>query len=225
MEENDNLFFKILSELDKAEILQYLILIGGWCQKLYRLFFNNPVELSSLRTADIDFLIPLPVKINKTIDVPDIFKNLGFDEVFSGLGGYTKYVHPDLEIEFLISESGKGKNKPHLIKELNINAQGLRYLHILQKCTMSITINNIKVIVPKPTAFVLNKLITSTRRENSVKREKDLSTAIELGEYIIDNNKYKIEIKKLYDQLHPRIKKKIFDIIKIKSEKLCQIFK
>ena len=100
MDAGDKLFYNILSELDKAGVLKNLILIGGWCQKLYRIYFDNPAELSALRTADIDFLIPLPIQIEKKVNLPAVFFGLGFDEVFSTSTGYRKYVYPDLEIEF-----------------------------------------------------------------------------------------------------------------------------
>jgi hypothetical protein len=49
------------------------------------------------------------------------------------LDGYVKYVHPDLEVEFLIPERGKGRDKPYTIDKFHINAQGLRYLDLLQR--------------------------------------------------------------------------------------------
>jgi hypothetical protein len=217
MDAGDKLFHNILSELEKAGVLKNLILIGGWCQKLYRIYFDNPAELSALRTADIDFLIPLPIQIEKKVNLPAVFSRLGFDEVFSTSTGYRKYVHPDLEIEFLVAEVGRAKDKPFPVKMLNINAQRLRYLDILQRDPIIIDVNDIKVTIADPCAFVINKLITSTRRKNMQKREKDLTTAIELGEYLL-NNKYQNRIRLIFNGLHPRIKKKIMQIIKIKSE-------
>jgi len=128
--------------------------------------------LSSLRTADIDFLIPLPIKIEKKIDLPSIFSKLGFDEEFSTSAGYRKYVHPDLEIEFLVAELGREKDKPFPVKALNINAQRLRYLDILQKDPLIIDVNNIKVTVAIPVLSLINKLITSTRRKINKRARK-----------------------------------------------------
>jgi len=36
-------------------------------------------------------------------------KELGFDRKVSPLDDYEKYVHPDLEVEFLTPERGKGR--------------------------------------------------------------------------------------------------------------------
>lgn len=82
-----------------------------------------------------------------------------------------------MEIEFLISELGRGKNEPYKVKELNINAQGLRYLNLLQKYTIEILFYDINLVVPEPAAFVLHKFIVSDRRQNQTKREKDIKTA------------------------------------------------
>lgn len=218
MDTGDKLFFDILSALDKAGILKELILIGGWCQKLYRIHFNYPVELSSLRTADIDFLIPLPIKIEREVNLPAVFSQLGFEEVFYGSEGFRKYVHPDLEIEFLVAETGITKDKPFPVKKLNINAQRLRYLDILQKDPMIINVNNIHITVADPCAFVLNKLITSTRRKLKQKGEKDLTTAIELGEYLLHNAEYQNRMRLIFNSLHPGIRKKIIQIVKNKSD-------
>ncbi len=101
MEKEHNLFLKILIRLNKEDVLRSVILIGGWCPLVYRQNFGNPLEISFQRTADLDFLVPNPPRINKDVDLPLIFDELGFDRKVSLLGGYEKYVHPDLEVEFL----------------------------------------------------------------------------------------------------------------------------
>jgi hypothetical protein len=78
-----------------------------------------------VRTMDIDFLIPNPAKIHKDINIPEILRTLNFTPVYSYTTGYTKYEHPELEL-------GRGKNKPYELPKLHINAQGLRYLNLLQ---------------------------------------------------------------------------------------------
>jgi len=58
-------------------------------------------EVPLIRTTDIDFLIPNPPKANKNINVANILNGLGFDNDFDYGTGLVKYVHPDLEIQFL----------------------------------------------------------------------------------------------------------------------------
>ena len=87
MDEGDKLFFKILLALEHEGILKHFIIIGGWCQRLYRYHYNNPPEISALRTADIDLLVQNPKKIIKQVDLNEIFHKMGFDETYSNPEG------------------------------------------------------------------------------------------------------------------------------------------
>ena len=206
MEKGDKLFFDILASLGQHGILQHFILIGGWCQKLYRFSFDNPPELSALRTADIDFLVREPKNIKKSVDLTHIFRSFGFDEEYSIPEGYVKYVHPEMEIELLVPAIGRSSDKPFPLKKLNSNAQRLRYLDILEKNTTEIEFYSLKIMVPQPAAFVINKLITSQRRKNKWKQQKDRITAKEFGEYILNDPEQKALLKDIFKSLNPRLR-------------------
>ena len=165
MEKGDEFFYKIIKTLHRENILEQLLLAGGWCQRLYRYYYDNPREISALRTADIDFIIKRPIKKVKKSDVKELLNQIGFEEEFSFPQGYIKYTHSDLEIEFLVSEIGKGSNKPFPVKNLNTNAQRLRYLDLLEKYTFEINFYDIKIEIPQPAAFVINKFIVSLKRK------------------------------------------------------------
>jgi len=220
MEKEHDLFFTILTRLDKAEVLRDIVLIGGWCPLIYKEYFGNPVEISMQRTADLDLLVPNPPMIHKGVDVALILKNLGFDRKISLLDGYEKYVHPDLEVEFLTPERGKGKDGPYAIDELHINAQGLRYLDLLQNHTMNAYYNGILINVPEPTAYVLHKFIVSNRRTKSFKREKDIETAQQLGEYLLEQQSQKRKMREIYSCMPKKWKKDLIKIVKGASEKI-----
>src|SRR6056297_973793 len=131
--ENSNFFIKTLQTLQKAGALKELILIGSWCHHLYRFYFNNAPEIPIVRTLDIDFLIPNPTRIKQEISIPEILTSLDFVPLHNYITGLTKYVHPELELEFLTPDLGKGKGSaPYNIPTLHINAQGIRYLNLLQ---------------------------------------------------------------------------------------------
>lgn len=82
VEENYKLLASVFRELQKAGVLQHIILAGSWCQYFYRIFFDNSPEVPLLRTTDIDFLIPNPPGISTGADVPFILSSLGFDSHF-----------------------------------------------------------------------------------------------------------------------------------------------
>lgn len=225
MERRYRLFFDILSELDKEGVLRNLILIGGWCQNVYKEHFGNPLEISTLRTADVDFLISNPPKIEKKTNLPEVFKRIGFDEEFSTLNGYAKYVHPELEIEFLTPELGKGRDKPYEIKKLNVQAQGLRYLNLLQEYTMEITFHGINIVVPEPPAFVLHKLMISERRKSRGKEENDIRVAKQIGEYLLENARQKQRMRLIYQDLPTRWKRRIIAIARQHSEGMYNLLR
>ena len=49
----------------------------------------------------------------------------GFDNDFDYSTGIIKYVHPDLEIQFITPERGRGRDKAYDIKQLQIKAEGI----------------------------------------------------------------------------------------------------
>lgn len=186
MKVKSNLFISTLRALQKAEVLNDLILVGSWCHYFYRIYFDNSPEIPAVRTLDIDFLIPNPFKTNKEVDIPRILKALDFRPVQNYPSGHTKYVHPELELEFLTPELGRGKgDKPYEISKLHINAQGLLYLNLLQSQTTKVESKDIKVILPEPAAYVLHKFIVFERRKKKGKAMRDIKAAKEIGEFLL----------------------------------------
>jgi hypothetical protein len=220
VEKEHNLFLSILISLSRVEVLRDIILIGGWCPLVYREYFGNPVEISMQRTADLDILIPNPPLIHKEVDVSLILKALGFDRKVSLIDGYEKYVHPDLEVEFLTPERGRGREKPYAIEKLHINAQGLRYLDLIQSHVMKTSFRGISLNVPEPSAYVLHKFIVSGRRKESFKKEKDIETARQIGEYLLDREDQKKKMRKIYLGMPEKWKKDLMKIVKRTSEKI-----
>ena len=218
MEKEHDLFFAVLLSLKKAEVLRYIVLIGGWCPLVYKEYFGNPVEISAQRTADLDILVPNPPRIHKEIDVSLILNKLGFDRQVSPLDGYEKYVHPDLDVEFLTPERGRGREKPYTIDKLHVNAQGLRYLDLIQSHVMEISFRRILLNVPEPAAYVLHKFIVSGRRNKTFKREKDIETARQIGEYLLEHENQRKKMREIYLGMPEKWKKDLMKIVRGASE-------
>jgi len=214
MERKGNLFFSILYSLYDAGILEDIILIGSWCHYFYRVYFSNAPEIPLLRTLDIDFLIPNPVKIQKDVNIPEILERLDFIPQNNYMTGYTKYVHPELELEFLIADLGRGKgNKPYQIPKLHINAQGLRFLNLLQRHTIKMKYENIIVVLPEPAAYVLHKFIIQERRLNKEKQKRDLLSAKEIGEFLLQSKTQQKKITDIFDSLPKKWQNPSFPIL------------
>ncbi|MDP8215431.1 MAG: GSU2403 family nucleotidyltransferase fold protein [Candidatus Euphemobacter frigidus] len=220
MKERERLFIKILKEFQEADALDSLILIGSWCQHFYRLYFNNSPEIPAIRTLDLDFLIPHRGKIKKDVNIPDVLTKLGFETTSNYPSGLIKFIHPDLSVEFLFPERGRGSNKPYEIKKLHINAQGLRFLTLLSENLMTISTDELKVTLPEPAAYVLHKFIIDRRRLKKDKSEKDLNTAKEIGEFLLDNPEQRIKLKKIFNALPKKWQGKIKTSVKNISPEL-----
>ena len=157
-----------------------MLLIGSWCGQLYKNYFKTRQYTPTIRTRDIDFLIPLPARFKKKVDLQEIFQSLGFNIVFKGRDGVITFEHPNLIIEFLVPERGRGSNKPYPLPQLGINAQPLRFLDLLNQNTVCIPLDDIIVTVPHPANFAIHKLIISSRRDKPEKRDKDRALAVEV---------------------------------------------
>lgn len=225
MDEQFDLFQKTILRLGQSGVLSDIILIGSWCLYFYRIEFNNAEEIPVIRTLDLDFLIHNPPKIKQRINVPRLLSELGFIEEFSLLGGHSKFIHPDLEIEFIIPKKGRGKDGPYRIDEININAQGLRYVNMLQNHTVKIPYRGYEITVPEPGAYVLHKFHISSKRTKKEKKEKDIETAIELGEFLVTMDEQVSKMRMIYNDIPGKWQKEIFKIIQEHSGKICNVLR
>lgn len=224
-EKEQKLFFSTLKALHKSGALDELILIGSWCHFFYRRYFNNAPEIPVVRTLDIDFLVPNPRNIRKTVNIPKILKSLDFVPMQNYTTGYTKYVHPELELEFLTPDLSRGKGtKPYEIPKLHINAQGLRYLNLLQAHTTTAKYKTSKVHLPEPAAYVLHKLIVFERRTKKGKKERDLMAAKAIGEFLLKDAKQRAKLKAIFAELPKKWQKTIINNLKKHSTVLYNFF-
>ncbi len=183
-DENSDFFRVILEALDRGGALRNLTLVGSWCLVLYQYHFESK-EIPVYRTLDVDFLVSRPVNIVDKVSVPAILRELGFDLLGNSFG-QTKFVHPKLDVDFVIPELGAGQTKSIEVAQFGIDAVPLRYLQMLQDSTMRIPFGSTVVRLPEPAAFVLHKYILSTVRiKKPEKSAKDLLTAQELSRFLL----------------------------------------
>jgi hypothetical protein len=215
-----DLCFGILRRFHKEQILDNLILIGSWCLFFYKDYFSpDPhIERIVLKTRDIDFLINAPNKIKHEVDIPELLKDLGFVVDFRGDKGYIKLDHPDLILEFLVPEKGKGIDKPYRIPAFSINATALRFLDFLSSNTIKVKTEDFYLTLPHPANFALHKLIIFQRRAKKDKAEKDRNTAIEILKALISKGEVHI-IKNVFRSVHRKWQNKILKGLKEAGEK------
>jgi len=196
------LCFEILRRFHKAGILKDFILIGSWCAYFYNEYFSGTPYLDrvAIKTRDIDFLIENPAKIKQKVGIPELLKDLGFITVFKGHEGYIKLEHPDLLLEFLVPEKGRGTDKPYPLPKLGVNAVSLRFLISLSSNTIKVKVEDFSITLPHPANFALHKLIIFQRRLKADKATKDKSIAIEILKSLVDKGESAL-VKQVFNSI------------------------
>lgn len=212
MEKRYALFLEVLRRFQAAGLLKELILIGRWCQHFYRSYFTGLRYTPTIRTRDIDFLVPVPFRFKNKVDVEELLRDEGFVVTFSGGAGYMKLMHPDLIVEFLVPEKGKGSDRPYPLPQLSMNAQPLRFLDYLLQNTIRIEAEGLKINVPHPAAFALHKLIISARRTKEEKLVKDRKEALAILTALVRKGDAG-EIRKMFEKMPTGWRKKVLDAL------------
>ena len=203
---------EVLRRLDDAGVLRDIVLIGSWCAYFYKDYFLDRNYLSTLRTRDVDFLISTPPKFRTQVDVAALLKDLGFIADI-GSNGLVRLTHPELIIDFLVPEKGRGGSEPYPIKALGINAQPLRFVNLLLSETITINSQGISLKLPHPVPYAFQKLIISHWRRNLQKREKDRLQAVQVLRAVVDQGD-NARIKMTFRALPPKWRKAILDSLK-----------
>jgi len=210
-----DLCVEVLRRLDKAGILKDIVLIGSWCTVFYKDFFARKKYMASLRTRDMDLLIPQPRAIKAKVDIAELLKDLGFIVGFTGSQGYIRLEHPQLIVEFLVPERGKGSDKPYSLPQLGLNAQALRFLEFLSQDTIKSKVGSINVTLPHPANFALHKLIVMSRRTKAEKQAKDKDAAIKILNALVDTEQHNT-IKNAFQAMSKKwqgiVKKQLTDL-------------
>jgi hypothetical protein len=185
-----------------------MMLIGSWCMPFYKAYFSGIDYSPVIKTRDMDFLVPAPGNISGQADIPALLKDLGFIVSYVGEKGYIQLKHPDLLVEFLSPEKGRGTDEPVKIQRLGVNAVALRYLDLLIDGRMNISIKGFTVSMPHPVNFALHKLIIFQRRVKKFKADKDREAALMILRALVRKGDVS-RIKSVFGALIPAWKKSI----------------
>lgn len=226
MEKNQyELCLEILRRFNKVKVLKNIILIGSWCIPFYKGYFTKTKYLPSIKTRDVDFLVPAPSRIQTKVDIVELVKDLGFVIGFKGSQGNIKLEHPKLVIEFLVPEKGRGMDKPYPLPKLGVNATTLRFLNFLSDNTIKIKVEAFYLTLPHPANFSLHKLIIFQRRIKEDKAVKDRNIAIEILKALINKGEAGV-INKVFNSVPQKWQKKIIKgLEETKGKKILNILK
>lgn len=191
----EDLFQKIIKVFaDLGLWANGLELIGSWSFLLYQRHLG--VRPLPMKTQDVDFLLPWPYPAKRIVNLSAALNELGFRQEATSTGA-SFFMHPELKIEFLVPERGKGGLDYRLVKPLGLKAIPLRFLDMLLKDSIVVKDSGVSVRVPKPMNYCLHKLIIAQRRSGrknkEEKREKDILHAVHvLG--ILNPDEFKKEL-------------------------------
>ena len=219
-----NLCLEVLHRLAKANILRHTVLVGSWCTVFYKEYFAGTNYLPLIRTRDIDFLIPRPSTIKTKADVAELLKELGFVVGFTGPEGYMRLEHPQLIIEFLVPERGKGLNRPYPLPQLGLNAQALRFLDFLTQHTITVKVDRMLVTLPHPANYALQKLLILDRRRRPEKTAKDKDAAVQVLKALIEKDQQDF-VRSVYDSMPRRWRTKVRKVLtELQDREILSIF-
>lgn len=218
MSAKDSLFLSVLKAFQKEGLLGDLILIGSWTHTLYAEHFHNPPEIPATRTLDLDFMVSEPRRLTREVDVPAVLKSLDFTEKRDPHEGFVKYEHPDLELELLAPLKGPPDKKPISVPKLKTTAQRLRYLDVLDT-TIIVLYKGMKVKVPEPAAYVLQKILIHEDRQPA-KKKKDLEAIQGISQFLLKEKAGQKKLQAVYSGLIPAWQKKILKFCEAKVPEL-----
>ena len=210
-----DLCLEVLRRLDRAGILKDVVIVGSWCTLFYKGFFGRIGYLTTLKTRDMDLLIPEPRSITAKTDVAELLKDLGFLVGFSGQEGFIRLEHPKLIVEFLVPERGRGTSKPYALPSLGLNAQSLRFLEFLADHAITAEVDKLEIRLPHPARFALHKLLVMGRRNDPAKKGKDKAAAIQIIDALMKKDQGQ-SLKTTFDAMPRRwqakVKKQLTDL-------------
>jgi hypothetical protein len=208
---------EVLARFQEAGILEDLVLVGSWCIYFYRDYFADISYSTRIRTRDIDFLVPTPAKSKRTIDIAKLLSDRGFIVTFSP-SGFMRLEHPELIVEFLVAERGRGIDKPYPLPRFGLNAQALRFLDFLAQNTITVDIDSLRLKMPHPVAFGLHKLIVTKRRKVDEKAIKEKEEALHVLRALILKGESRI-VREMYLQMPVPWRKKVLVALDKETEK------
>ncbi|MEK6684293.1 MAG: GSU2403 family nucleotidyltransferase fold protein [Nitrospirota bacterium] len=188
-----------------------VLLIGSYCLPAYKDAFN--MKLPTLRTQDVDFLVPQPYK-GKKADMESILSDLGFSLGFNP-DGSTYFTNGTFRIDFLTPEKGKGTDKAVLVKELGIHAEPLRYMQMLFDDPIQVKSKDLKYSVPNPWIFAFHKILIMKSRKAPSKKDKDLLQVVSILREIKTRPREWGKSRQYLNRLPPRWQRTIKEQVEI----------
>ena len=206
----EKIFWETIKVFHEEKLLPHIMIVGSWAEYIYSYYFTTNFT-PNLKTRDLDFLYKNINRPSNKIDIMAKLKEQGFvyrEDVLTGVGKF----HKDnaLEIEFLARSVGKGSATVK-IPSIGIVAESLRAMNLLAEYPLELDCEGYILIVPEPSAYVLQKLYINPMREQD-KQKKDIRAIRTLLEHIKESESDNAKLNIIFDKLHKNHQKQILEI-------------
>lgn len=196
-------FSDAIYALNRAGALSYILITGSWCQYIYSETILDGF-IPSIRTKDIDLLYNQKPTFNEiNLPVAEELKKLGYIMMHDYVDDTVKFVKgDDIELEFITKSIPSAERSYNKIASMgNITTVGIRDMNILADYPCEVAFRGMRLLVPKPAAFIMQKILSEPRRVPVNKRDKDIETAYRLYDFIKDNPNNMNDFIEIYDKL------------------------
>ena len=201
----------VLKALNEGGVLQHCIISGSWAMYFYnRIFkgFEPPIA-----TTDFDIFFPSVSKIKES-NITLLLSELHYIREDDYISEKTKYYSKDgFEIEFLTLPNRTMSNVIK-IKSINIGAEALPKMRPLMWNYISVEYNDLKVNIPSPSSYCLQKLLINKERALS-KQMKDISAVKYVMSFVNSSQKYRDEFIESYQSLPKKWQRAVKEAIEI----------
>ena len=171
--ERDEAFWKLIGALDRAGVLQHVMIIGTWAEWLYTDYFEQIAGVGEVRvdigkTHDIDvYLRSYLMEIDGAERLKDNLRDAGF---LPGSDCKGTFFLGGIEVEFLAGTAGVGEGIVE-IPSVGIKAERLSDLSLFELAWVEK--NGYRICIPTPASYVAQKLCINPTRRPERKRAQD----------------------------------------------------
>ncbi|MFI3171691.1 MAG: GSU2403 family nucleotidyltransferase fold protein [Eubacteriales bacterium] len=214
-------FWDTIKVFDELGILEHIMIIGSWAEYLFPPLFDTDF-IPNIRTRDVDFFY-------RNINIPKVkvpliekLKEYGFTHSADPYREVSKFYKEELlELEFLTRVMGKGSRTTYNISALGIKSEGLRDINILSDYACEIECRGYKLIIPEPSVYVIQKILTNPHREPATKKKKDIYAIEEILIHIHQSQYHMDKLREIYSIL---TKKQLAIVEKVIKENHIELF-
>ena len=196
MNEKQIAFWKVINDLSEIGVLEHVAIIGSWAEYLYEFLYEG--FISNLKTKDVDVFYRNIRKPDIKLDLISLLEERGFMPERDGFGVTRFLFGTGYELEFLVPQRGAGQTLPYKVEPLGIEAEGLRFT-IIEDEMIPVEVNNLRIYIPGPWAYVLHKLSINPNRKD--KAHKDIDSIRFILAYFGGNEEFQTNLRRCYRTL------------------------